>query len=150
MKQQSIKTQGKKTVRKPMPAMSWQTGEYQRELKTDLILPYQFLLLCKLMDVTPEQVLIDFMNNLSCSSWKKKGSELATEKLVQYFIEFGYGQHHYTPENIRTIFTDMEAMGRLWPAKADMDLIELHSKWISEYHSYWFNKWYYMQARRLL
>jgi hypothetical protein len=48
---------------KPKPNLKWQTGDYERHADFRFTLPYQFLLLCKLLNVTPEQVLRDFMDN---------------------------------------------------------------------------------------
>jgi hypothetical protein len=131
-------------------AMDWQTGDFERDATFHFILPYQFLLLCRLMDVTPEQLLTDFMDNLSCGSWKRSGKDEARKKLVEYFLEQGYGQHHYTPDNIHSVFREMNAMGMLWPEHAEMRLIDIHSNWIREYHQYWFHKWFQLPARRKL
>lgn len=53
------------------------------------------------MDVTPEDVIRDFTDNLSCGSWKREGRDKAKEYLINYFITHGYGQHHYSEEDIR-------------------------------------------------
>ncbi len=133
----------------PKPCMKWQTGDYERHADFRFTLPYQFLLLCRLMDITPDQVLTDFMDNLSCGSWKRQGRDKAKEKLIDYFVEHGYGQHHYTAEDIRTIFKELDAIGLLWPEGAKMKLIDLHAEWRDKYHTYWFKKWFRKPKRKL-
>ena len=135
--------------RKIKPTEKWQTGEYDRHVEFKTVLPYQFLLLCKLMDVPPNQVLHDFMDNLSCGSWKREGRDAAKERLIDYFVEHGYGQNIYSVEDIRSIFKEMDAIGLLWPEKAKMKLIDLHSKWRNKYYKYWFKKWFKNVRRRI-
>lgn len=123
------------------PAMKWQKDAYKRQAEYRFILPYPFLLLCKLMEVTPEEVLTDFMDNLGCGSWKREGREKARERLVEYFIAHGYGQQHYSEEERQVIFQELDAIGMLWPLNAKMEMIELHSRWRDAYYHYWFQKW---------
>lgn len=129
--------------------MKWQTGAYERHADFRFVLPYQFLLLCRLMDITPDQVLTDFMDTLSCSSWKREGRDRAKEKLIDNFFEHGYGQQHYTIEEIRSIFRELEAIGLLWPEGAKSKMIDLHAKWRDKYHTFWFKKWFRKPKRRL-
>ena len=100
------KNAGTNAPRQPKPRMPWQTGDYQRHANFRFILPYQFLLLCRIMNITPDQLLTDFMDDLSCGSWKRQGRERAKEKLIEYFIEHGYGRQHYTEEDIRAMFRE--------------------------------------------
>lgn len=132
----------KKRIQKLKPIKKWQTGDYERNAEFKFFLPYQFLLLCKLMEVTPDQMLSDFMDNLSCGSWRREGRDKAKELLVQYFIEHGYGQDHYTLDDIRTIFKEMDAIGLLFPVNGKSKFIEFHAKWRDKYYNFWFKKWY--------
>lgn len=128
----------KNTIKKPI--MDWQVGEYSRTQEFRFTLPYQFLLLCKLIDTPPRQLLLDFMDNLSCGSWKREGREKAKEKLIEYFLEHGYGQHYYSAEDLRTIFREMDAVGLLFPSD-DSKMIETYASWRERHHRYWFQKW---------
>ena len=121
--------------------MEWQTGEYERNASFNFIIPYQFLLLCKLMNVTPKQMLTDFMDNLSCGSWKREGRDTAKARLIDYFIEHGYGQHKYSTEDIRIIFKELDALGLLWPTGASQELLELSTIFRTKYLEYWFGRW---------
>lgn len=128
--------------------MKWQKGEYARHAGLRFTLPMQFLMLCRLMEVTPEQVLTDFMDNLGCGSWRREGREKARESVTEYFIAHGYGQHYYGEEDIRLIFRELDAIGMLWPVKGKMKLVDLHSRWRDEYYRYWYRKWF-RKPRRL-
>jgi hypothetical protein len=97
--------------------MDWQINEYARVQEFRFTLPHQFLLLCKLINIPPRQLILDFMDNLSCGSWKREGRDKAKEKLIEYFLEHGYGQDYYTPEDLRTLFREMDSVGLLFPNK---------------------------------
>jgi hypothetical protein len=141
---------GKQSQRKPKPELKWQTGAYERHAEYRFILPYQFLLLCRLMDVPPQQVLTDFMDNLSCGSWKRAGRDQAKEHLINYFIAHGYGQHHYTEADIREIFKEMDAVGLLFPHNGSGKMVDLYSNWRDKHQTYWFKKWFRKPRRKLL
>jgi hypothetical protein len=138
----------KKNRRKPDPSKTgkrdnkWQTGDFNRQAIFHFTLPYQFLLLCKLMDITPAQLLRDFMDNLSCGSWNREGREAVRKKLIEYFIEHGYGRQLYSDEDIHSIFKELDAIGLLYPKDADSEMIQSHVAWREMYHQYWFLKWY--------
>lgn len=85
------------------------------------------------MDITPAQVLTDFMNNLSCSNRKREGRDKAKEHLINYFMEHGYGQQLYSTEQIRNLFKKMDAVGLLWPGEQDVELMELYTEWREAY-----------------
>ncbi len=129
--------------------MKWQTGAYDRYAEFRFILPYPFLLLCRLMDITPEDLVRDFTDNLACGSAKREGRDKAKEHLVNYFIEHGYGQHHYTEAEIRGIFREMDALGMLFPTGGKDKMIERYAKWRDEHQRYWFKKWSNKPLRKL-
>lgn len=105
----------RKAAKSPKPTMKWQVGEYKRSGEFRFIISYQFLLLSKIVNVTPEQFLIDFMDNLSCSSWKREGRDEVKGKLIEYFLSHRYGQDQYNPEEIKEMFKEMDAIGLLFP-----------------------------------
>lgn len=131
------------------PSMSWQIGEYERMQKINHRFPLPVLLLCKLMNVTPEQLLIDFMDNLAHASWNRKGRDEAKRNLVDYFIAHGYGQHYYTAEEIRQMFQEMDAVGMLFPFNAQETVIDAYSAFRETNQKYWFEKWFYKHRREL-
>jgi hypothetical protein len=128
--------------------MKWQTGAYAPQAHLDLLYPQSFLLLCKLAEVPPEQLITDFIDNLACSNWNRAGRDQAKSKLIDYFIDHGYGQDYYTAEDLRAIFTEMDAVGMVWPAEGKMKLVELSSRWRNKYYKYWFRKWHRKPRRK--
>jgi hypothetical protein len=95
------------------------------------------------------QVIIDFLDCLDCGSWKREGRDKAKEKLIEYFIELGYGKEYYALEDIRLIFKEMDSIGSLFPNNGKMELINLHADWREKYHKYWFKKWYRKNRRKV-
>ena len=51
----------------------WDKGEYARDQTLRFIVPWQFLFMCKLTGVTPDEVLDRFMNDLGQESWTPSG-----------------------------------------------------------------------------
>jgi len=131
----------------PLPDMDWQTGPYARFARFNFILPYQFLLLCRLMEVTPERVLMDFMTQLGGEGTGPEEQDTTRAYLVHYFIARGYGQQYYTPEQIRQVFAYLGAISMLFPGD-DEQMMEDHVLWRAQYLHYWFHKWFWMPKMR--
>lgn len=134
--------------KQPKPELKWQTGAYARQAQYAFILPYPFLLLCKLMDVTPKMVLTDFMDNLSHSSWNREGRDAAKAYLVEYFIAQDYGQRHYTAADIRSLFKEMDAVGQLFPDKGSLKMVKRYTQWRDRHYHYSFKKWWRQPRRK--
>ena len=131
------------------PRMKWQTGAYERWADFRFVLPYQLLLLCKLLEITPEEIVWDFLYNLDCSNRDRAKRAKAREHLMNYFIECGYGQQCYTEDNIRQMFSEMDAVNQLFPENSDNeDLLKKYCEWRDEHQSWWFKKWYYKIRRK--
>lgn len=128
--------------------INWQTGPFGRHQNIRFTFPIGFLNLCKLFDITPEEILKDFTDNLSCGSWKRQGRDDAKKKLIEYVIEHGYGQAYYSIEEIRQVFKEMDALGMLFPKDGSSELIDLYSKWRSDHWNYWFDKWFHLHDRK--
>lgn len=139
-----------KTPAKRKPQMKWQTGAYDRYAEFRFILPQPFLLLCRLMDITPEALVRDFTDNLAFGSFKRQESEKAREQLVNYFIAQGYGRHQYTEAEIRGIFTEMDALGLLFPTGGGNKIIEQYCAWRDRHQRHWFKQWYRKHDRQPL
>lgn len=143
------KTTNEKKKGKRRQHPKWQTGAYERRAQFSFILPHPFLALCRLTDTTPEQLLSDFMDNLSHRSWKREGREKAKEHIVEYFLAHGYGQHHYAAEEIRQIFREMEALGSLFPKNGSSKLVDRYARWRNSHEKYWFKQWFRKPRRKL-
>jgi hypothetical protein len=125
--------------------MKWQTGEFEQTQTITFDLPQQFLMLCKLANVSPQQLLSDFIDNLSNGSWKREGREKARHLLADYFIEHGYGKDHYSPDELREMFAELDAMAFLFPKNGNVSQLDVYSVWRTSHQQYWFEKW---QANR--
>ncbi|WP_017733036.1 hypothetical protein [Nafulsella turpanensis] len=111
-----------------------------------LQLPCQLMMLCKILEVEPDQLIYDFLSTLAAESFGRKGE---TRKLLQdYFILCGYGQQHYTEADIRKMMEELQAIGTLWPEGAGRKVVDKHTRWRNMYHRYWYRKWYYKMRRK--
>jgi hypothetical protein len=144
------KQQAKKPPEKPSieSRYKWDKDHYQRDQTIKFMLPWQFVYLCKLTDVTPREVLDRFMNDLGQESWKRNANDAVRQALIDYFILCGYGQKFYTEPDLRLMFKELDAIGSLWPDDAGMKLIDLHAKWRNKYQDHWFKKWYRKPRRK--
>jgi hypothetical protein len=131
----------KKRPRIAKPVMKWQTGDYSSTQTFTFDLPQQFLMICKLADVTPQEILIDFMDNLSCGSWKREGRENVRRLLVEYFIEHGYGRRQYSIEELKKLFGELDALSLLFPKDAQPEILDAYASWRDKHHEYWLEKW---------
>jgi len=147
MKQQQ-KTKQPPKKREPEPRYKWEKGAYCRSQEIRFTLPWQFLYLCKLTGVTPYEMLDQFMNNLGHESWKRHPNDGVRQAAIDYFMQCGYGQDFYSPEELRSMFKELDAIGSLWPRSGKMKLIDRHAKWRNKYPDYWFKKWYYQVRRK--
>jgi hypothetical protein len=101
----------------------WQKGDYDPQAKFENFLPSNFLMICKLTNILPRTVLVDFMDNLSCGSWKREGRDNAKGKLIEYILEMGYGNELYTQEDLKLMFKEMDSIGLVFPNNGKMKLI---------------------------
>jgi len=111
-----------------------------RREEMSLNLPSHFIMLCHLLEVPAEKVLHDFMNTIAMESYGLKKEH--QQKLISYFIDCGYGQQHYSQEDILKMFHELSCIGTLWPKDAPMKVIDQHVAWREMYHKQWFKKWF--------
>ena len=134
----------KTRIRKPV--MKWQSGDYQRTQTIKFELPLQFLMLCRLAGISPQQILTDFIDNLSGGSWKREGREKARQLLATYFIEHGYGNEMYSGDELTYMFSELDAMAMLFPKDGEPQMLDAYSLWREHHQEYWFNKWFNRQV----
>lgn len=136
-------------LKKPAkPVLPWQTGHYAPVQEFRFAIPYSFLLLCKLFDVTPDDLLSDFMDNCSCGSWQREGRDEAKAYLLSYIIEMKYGRQYFTEAERLQQFTELDAIGMLWPGSENEKLYRLHLRWRKKYYNSWFKKWFRKNNRK--
>lgn len=119
-------------------------GSQIAELRINI--PCQSLMLCRILEVDPEKLIRNFLATLGAESYGMQGQ--ARQLIEEYFIWCGYGQQHYTEEDIRKMIEELKSIGTLWPQDAPMKVIDKHSSWRKMYNKYWYHKWYYKQRRK--
>ncbi|RYY56065.1 MAG: hypothetical protein EOO09_08140 [Chitinophagaceae bacterium] len=134
---------------KLQPRRKWQTGEYSRHAEFRFVLPQPFLILCRLTDTSPEEIIRDFINNLSCGSWQRDGRDEAKQHLFSYFIAHGYGDGHYSETDIRSMFQELDTLGSLFPVGGRIKLIDLYTKWRNRHLDHFFKKWFFRIRRKV-
>jgi len=105
------------------------------------IMPLQFLLICRLLQVEPRKVLYKFMCDLAHESYANGSDQKIAAK--DYFMSCGYVLELYTDAEIEQMFDELDNIAALWPKGASMKLINLHSKWRKKYYRFWLKKWYW-------
>lgn len=135
--------------RKPKPSLPWQVGEYAEYRSEEIWIPPQLLLICKILDIPPMDLIDDFLNNAALAAWKREGNETAREKMIEYLMACGYGKKFYSDEERKQILREADAQGMIWPRNPDMKLLDLTSAWRASYHIHWFNKWFWKGNRKL-
>lgn len=125
---------------------NWQQKlRFKRKLEYSFLISNHFHLLCNLIQVEPEKVLNDFMDNVGMESFAL--GDMQRAKAMEYFLSCGYGLDHYTEEDLRKIFKEMESIGSLFPNNGGSKLIDAHSQWRNRYFKYWYRKWFTKNRR---
>lgn len=152
MKQRFRSKKGARPVAKkevPSPTYRWEKEGYEREQEMTFILPWQFLFMCRLVEVKPYEVLHRLQEDLGQENWlRKEDRSEAQQLLVEYFIRQGWGQTYYTETELRQMFTELRSISLLWPKDAPMELIDLQARWRDAYRRYWLKKWYRKVRRK--
>jgi hypothetical protein len=104
------------------------------------ILPVQFLLLCRLLQVEPRKVLYQFMCNLAHESYANGTEQKIAAK--EYFLSCGYGLELYTDWEIEQLFDELDNIAALWPKDGAEKRLNLHSKLRAQRYKNWYKKWY--------
>ncbi|RFM27931.1 hypothetical protein [Deminuibacter soli] len=112
-----------------------------------LRLPPDFSMVCTLLDVSPEQVLIEFMDNVSRRIPSKGDAE--RDAALNYMLHCQYGNHLFNPADYTALFKELDAIRSLWPQPKlqTAAFIDDFVKWRSILHRNWFNKWYQLSRK---
>lgn len=131
----------KKKSRIDKSVINPQTADFKPTQTITIDIPPQLLMLCRLINIPPKELIIDFMDNLSCGSWRREGRDRAKQLLIEYFIEHGYGRERFSALELQSIFKELDALGMLFPKDGDDDLIDAYAQWRKNYQQYWLRKW---------
>jgi hypothetical protein len=109
--------------------------------KMDLVLPLQFLELCKMLEVTPVKVINDLVWNIASRVTFKDA--IFKQQATEYFISQGYGGQYYTTDEIRQMIAELGVVVGLRPSnntKPGKRLNE-YSNMRDTFIKVWVNKW---------
>lgn len=113
-----------------------------------LRIPTDVVMLCKLVDAHPEDLLQCFMNCLALER-NKKNPEAAKHASVDFFIRYGFGAEYYTEDELRQMFAELRRVNELWlDDLMTTKFIDHHANWRKKYYKRWFKKWYWKIRRR--
>ncbi len=122
------------------PKKPWQ-GSQSLELR--LRIPCDVVMLCKLMNLSVDNLLSGFLSCLAVESFDKN-PEIAKKDCIDFFIHYGFGKGYYSEEDIRMMFTELAKVNDLFPKEeTSIEFLDVHSHWREKYYEYWFNKWYW-------
>ena len=138
----------KKEKKSPLRKFFKKGSGYEREQTLRTSLPWSVAALCRIIEVKPDELIHNFLQDLSHGSWKRHPDDALRKLMLDYFILRGYGRELYEEADIRKMFQETDAIGMLWPKTNKMKLIERHARWRDSYHDHWFKKWYYHVRRR--
>lgn len=134
---------------KNLPKPKWQTVDYAADQELRFHLPTAFLMLCRLWDTTPREILTDFMDNLSQGHHNRQHHKKAKKHLRRYILEMAYGQQqYYNVADLKQMFAELDTIGSLWPNGASPKMLGLHERWQKKYYGWWFKKWHGPPRRR--
>ncbi len=105
----------------------------------ELKIPKQMELLCELLEITPTQLLQNFMDDVSL----EVGSSGSDERrmAVEYFMRVGYGMHLYEYSEVEEMFDGLNWLRYQQYENKGTKYQALQKKFLKE----WFTKW---QAKR--
>lgn len=87
-----------------------------------------FAHLCELLETSPEQVLQDFVNNVSLDV-RRSHSEEARSLSVEYFMSMNYGTHVFDMVEIGMIFSHLEHIRQELEKKGRVSSIRHYREW---------------------
>ena len=100
--------------------------------------PRQLELLCDLLEVTPEEVLQRFINDVS-PEVNSSGSD-ERRMAVEYCLRCCYGYHRYDMDQIEQMFDGLNWLRRQWPGN-DPEKEKLYQQQRKAFLKKWCKEW---------
>ena len=143
-----VKRKPRVTGKKPavLPRMSWQKEEYSRVGEYKFVLPYEFLLITKLLGITPRELLRNFIDHLCGCSVTKTTDALARQKLVEYLVLLKPGTG-LSSDDIWKMFGELQALTIPDLSEADEEMLNHFEAWKNHYLHHWYHKWNKLSGR---
>jgi len=111
-----------------------QAGKQTISLK----IPKQLTLLCELLETTPEQVLQNFIDDVSL----EVGSSGSDERRMaaEYFMRVCYGMHRYNNDDVEAMFDGLNWLRWQWPGN-DPEKERQYQQQRTTFLKQWFKDW---------
>jgi len=105
----------------------------------ELEIPQQLTLLCELLEITPQQILQGFVNDLS---YEVHGSNGSDERRMagEYFLRVGYGMDGYEWEQVEQMLLELDNLRKEWPGNSAEKEKE-YQQTCRKYLDNWFKEW---------
>ena len=103
-----------------------------------LEIPKQLELICQLLEVTPQAVLQNFIDDVSLEV-NSSGSD-ERRMAVEYFMRVGYGMHRYEFDQVEQMFDGLNWLRCQWPGNDE----EKEKQYLQERKQFlkqWFKEW---------
>jgi hypothetical protein len=106
-----------------------------------LTVPFQFVLLCRLLGITPEKMLTEFAEHVAMTTWKNQNSENQRKLLREYISEMKYGCERFSVAELKELLQHLSVFSSINLADAPVSLLEVHETWRDQYLKHWFQYW---------
>ena len=100
-----------------------------------LDVPKQLALICELLEITPQQVLQNFIDDVSLEV-NSSGSD-ERRMAVEYFMRVGYGMHRYEFDQVEQMFDGLNWLRWQQYEKKGAAFKALQKQFLKE----WFTEW---------
>jgi len=100
--------------------------------------PKQLALICELLEVTPQAVLQNFIDDVSLEV-NSSGSD-ERRMAVEYFMRVGYGMHRYEFDQVEQMFDGLNWLRCQWPgndAEKEKQYLQERRKFLKQ----WLKEW---------
>ena len=112
----------------------------------ELQIPGQLAMLCELLEITPQQLLQGFINDLSLEVHYSNGSD-ERRMAGEYFMRVGYGMHRYSFDQVEQMFEGLNWLRLQWPGN-DKEKEKQYLQRRKGYLKQWFQGWESKQKKQ--
>jgi len=105
----------------------------------ELQIPRQLTLLCDLLEITPQEVLQGFINDLSQEVHASNGSD-ERKMAAAYFLRVGYGTGSYEWEQVSQMLEGLDILRGQWPGN-DPEAEKNYRRQCRTYLKQWYRQW---------
>jgi hypothetical protein len=103
----------------------------------EIVMPKVLVLLCRLLHISEEKLLQDFINTMSLQSHP---DDIRRQLFInQYIIENNYGQPHYSKPDVLKMLNELHTVTTLFPNKSSEP--KQDEAWREKLIECWFEKW---------